>query len=66
MARLPKPSWGSVPLVQLEAFTTRVYNYVLGGFREKRKKKRLAADVKKKKDIGPNLKELPTAKAGTI
>ena len=30
---------------QTEALTTRIYNYVPGGFREKKEKKRLAIDV---------------------
>ena len=39
---------------QLEGLTSRAYNYVLGGFREKKKeKKRLATDV----SSGANLKK---------
>ena len=34
-----RPCWGGSHIEQPEALTTRIYNYVLGGFGEKRKKK---------------------------
>ena len=47
-------------IAQLEALTTRIYNYVLGGFREKKKKKKedwqqmlsSGANLKIKKNVG--------------
>ena len=38
MVLLVGPYWGCVPPAQPEALTTRIYNHVLGGFGEKKKK----------------------------
>ena len=55
LAPLIKPWWGSVPIAEPEGPTTRIYNYVLGGFGDKkREKKSLATDV----SSGANLKKI--------
>ena len=46
LAPLIKPRWGSIPQAELQGSTTRIHNYVLGGFVEKKNKKnRFASDV---------------------
>ena len=46
LAPLINHTEGESCIAELEGPTTRIYNYVLGGFREKKKKKkRLATDV---------------------
>ena len=38
LAPIIKPCWGGVHIVQPEGPTTRIYNHLLGGFGEKKKK----------------------------
>ena len=41
MAPLIRPCLGGMPHATLEGPTTKIYNYVLGGFGEKKKKKKV-------------------------